>query len=219
MAKRESNKELTIKDKKKVCRYILNDTDVNGIVKPHYANWLIKNVFVKHWRWEIKKGVGIDHIEVRLCSGYNHTKEFWIVRTDGTETDISYIKCLSPNDKIKEIKKACRTAIEPEIIKVKNTVKFPFLCPILGIQINDMEQIEIDHYDLTFEELFKKWISDKDVDELYNNLLSSKKDGETITEFDDIDIINDFVDFHNKNTHLRAVSKKANQSELRKVKK
>ena len=34
-----------------------------------------------------------------------------------------------------------------------------------------------------------------------------------------INIINEFVDFHNKNTNLRAVSKEANQSELRKVKK
>ena len=217
MAKRE----LTVTDKRKLCSFILNNTYKNDIVEPKYAKWLIENVFVKHSRWDIKKGVGIDHIEVRLNSRYKNNKEFWIVRTDGTETDISYTKCLSSkhNEKINEIKKACRTAIEPEIIKVKNTVKFPFLCPILGIQINDIDQIEIDHYNLTFEELFKKWISDKDVDELYNKLLSSKKDGETITEFDDIDIINEFVDFHNKNTHLRAVSKKANQAELRKVKK
>ena len=66
---------------------------------------LIKEIFVNHNEWEIKKGVGIDHLEVRISSTFRKNKEFWIVRTDGTETDISYTKCLSSkhNEKIKHI--------------------------------------------------------------------------------------------------------------------
>lgn len=212
-------KKLTIADKQKVCRYILHNTEVNGIVEEKHSKWLIKEIFVNHNEWEIKKGVGIDHLEVRVSTTFRKNKEFWIVRTDGTETDISFTKCLVKKDpqktKIDDIRAACRNAIEPEIIKVKNTITFPFICPILGTIIYDMNQIHIDHYDMTFNELFHKWLKGKDIDELYKKTLSSNKDGSTETYFDDKEIIDDFIEFHNKNTHLRAVSKRANLSDLR----
>ena len=90
-------KKLTIADKQKVCRFIINNTPVNGIVEEKHSKWLIKEIFVNHNEWEIKKGVGIDHLEVRISTTFRKNKEFWIVRTDGTETDISFTKCLTNN--------------------------------------------------------------------------------------------------------------------------
>jgi hypothetical protein len=62
------------------------------------------------------------------------------------------------------------------------------------------------------------WISDKDIDELYNktNKSVSGVNSGTHSYFVDENIIADFIEFHNKNTHLRAVSKRANLSDLRK---
>jgi hypothetical protein len=53
---------------------------------------------------------------------------------------------------------------------------------------------------------------------LYNktNKSVSGVNSGTHSYFVDENIIADFIEFHNKNTHLRAVSKRANLSDLRK---
>lgn len=196
----------------KICRYILYNTDV--IVEDKYSKFLIENVFKKHPNWVQKRGVGIKHIEVRN-NKYNQ-KNFYIIRVDGSETDISFVKSITYPNKISRIMRACRTAVYPEIEKVKNSVVLPFVCPITGETIYDKHLIHVDHYDLTFEDLFYKWVSEKNIDELYEKTLKSKEDNNIEPYFDDDEINKDFLIFHNNNTHLRLVSRTANLSILRK---
>ncbi len=196
----------------KICRFILYNTDV--VVEKKYSKFLIENVFNRHPNWVHKRGVGIKHIEVRN-NKYNQ-KSFYIVRTDGSETDISFVKSITYPNKISRIMRACRTSVLPEILKIRNNIKLPFVCPITGETINDKHLIHIDHYDLTFEDLFYKWLDGKNIDELYEKTLKSKEDNNIEPYFDDDEINKDFLEFHNNHTHLRVVSKTANLSILRK---
>jgi len=166
-------------------------------------------VFSRHQEWEEKKGVGIDHLEVR--SNRYKQKNFYIVRIDGSVTDISFLKSLQHPTKLSVVKEACRTAILPLILEIRSEIQLPFKCPLTGETVTDKKLIHVDHYDLTFDEVFNKWIEDKNLNELYEKVAKSQDNSEQ-TYFED-DIINkDFLDFHNKNTHLRVISAKANLS-------
>ena len=88
-------KKLTIDDKQKVCRFILNNTAVNGIVEKQNSRFLIKEVF---------NDLGIDHndfdsyhIEVRLSPSFRQDKKFCIVK-DGNEIFVSFQKYLAKEE-------------------------------------------------------------------------------------------------------------------------
>ena len=197
----------------KIARYILKNT--KGIVEKKHSDFLIKHIFSNHPNFKEKVGCGIHHIEVRH-NKYNQDN-FYIVRIDNTSTDISYVKSLKYPNKYSRVMRACRSAVYGEIQKERDKIELPFVCPLTSEIITDKHLIHIDHYDLTFEELFNRWVSDKDIDYLYSLTLDSKKDNSLDTYFTDQEIINDFISYHNKNTHLRAVSANANLSVLRKL--
>ena len=207
----ESNTNYNKKEKTKLCKYILDNSDVR--VEDKYSRFLVKYIFPYHPEWKEKEGVGIDHIEVRP-DGYGH-KCFYLIRKDSTVTDISYLTSITPPSKKEQVRTACRTAIRPIIKDIKNSVKLPYRCPITGDIITSMEDIQIDHYDMEFNDVFELWIKDKDLDWLYEDVMKSNIDESTITSFKDESIIKDFIEFHNTHTHLRIVSKKANLSVLK----
>lgn len=204
-------KSLNKSQKTKICKYILNNTDC--VVEKKYSDFLVNNIFPTHPEWKKKVGVGIDHLEVRNTSYGN--KCFFIIRTDGTITDISYPAAISPYNKTKDIMAACRNAVSSTIELLRRSTKLPFVCPVTGEVVTDRSNMHIDHYDLTFKELFDLWMKDKDVDELYRRTLKSNMDDCVDTFFDDDKVILDFIQFHNSHTHLRAVSKNANLSVLK----
>lgn len=204
-------KSLNKTQKTKICKYILNNTDC--VVEKKYSDFLVNNIFPTHPEWKKKVGVGIDHLEVRKST--HGTKCFYIVRTDGTFTDISYPASISPYNRKKDIMDACRNAISSTIYLFRSSATLPFVCPVTGEVVTDRSNMHIDHYDLTFKELFDLWMKDKDVDELYRKTLKSNRDDCMDTFFDDEKVILDFIQFHNSHTHLRAVSKTANLSVLK----
>lgn len=56
--------------------------------------FLLTDVFPRHEHWSEKKGAGVSHVEVRRHGTFN-SNGFWIVRTDGSECDISYRAALN----------------------------------------------------------------------------------------------------------------------------
>lgn len=170
-------------------------------------------VFEMHSDFEQKKGVGIKKFTVKTTQYGN--KCFFIIRTDGTETDISFTHAINKPSKIYIIKKACRSAIRNEIAYFKyTTVKFGLdKCPFTG-EILTGENTHIDHYDMQFNEMFNIWIKKYDIDFLHSKI-NETKDNTYTTEFTDNVIIDDFVSFHNSHCKLRAVSKTANLTILK----
>lgn len=206
---------MTKKEKLERCKSILNSGQ-NVITSAEEFNFLVE-IFKAHPYWELKcKGQGIKLIEIRQDPTYK-TKCFYIVRDNDTCTDISYLSCINPeNLKKKDVLKACRRAIEDIKRAFAAKLIFPIICPIEHIELKSLYDVNIDHYDLDFKELVKIWIDKHGGIENLWQYVCPVKDNSSETFFTSQEIIDDFIDFHNKNTHLRAISKHANLSTRKK---
>jgi len=203
----KKKKKKKIEKSREILKKYTNEvTDLNDY------NFLL-DLFQNHADWKEKKGVGIDSISV-IETKYKN-KCFQINRIDGTSTDISFMNCINIKSKKKDIYNACRNAIRSEIVKFKkrNLVAGVSMCPFTGDILN-FENVHIDHYDMTFNDMFNIWISNYNEDYLYSKI---KKDNEIGVKFIDSKIVEDFKKFHNENTKLRMVSTFANLSILKKM--
>lgn len=200
---------------KKKCSNILNSS-IHSLIEGEDFDFLC-NLFKKHPEYELKtKGQKIVGITVKKADRYN-TKCFYIIREDGSETDISFNSCIDcDNRKKKDINNACRDAIEPIIFAKRKEVVLPFKCPISGEMINNMNDVHIDHYNLDFKDVVSRWINIEGGVDTVHKYVCNTTDNKTVTCFTDSNIKNSFINFHNKNTHLRAIHKKANLTRKKK---
>lgn len=203
---------------KERCRRILN-SDQRVVASVEDFNFLI-GVFKEHPYWDKKtKGLKIVRIEIGKAKGSHPTKCFYIVRENGEKTDISYIWCINKDNlKKKDVIQACRTAVDERIRTFKANLKFPLICPIDGVKLMSLSDVDIDHYDLTFDELVNLWIDKHGGVEVLWKYVNEIKDCDTDTCFTSPELNKDFVDFHDAHTHLRAISKHANRSTNKKGK-
>jgi len=201
---------------KRKCKAILNSGV--SVVKGSDYDFLI-SVFKKHPYWNDKRGTGVKYITIeRGDSIYN---VFMINRTDGTKIDISYNVAISPPNKLTQIKKAARNSIGYIIddFKDKNFKPYKMTCEFTG-ELLCPGNTHVDHYDKTFIELFNEWMKDKDVNDVYNSIveeqISNFKYNNTVLSGE---IRKSFEIYHNNNTHLRLISKTANLTIVKKLKK
>jgi hypothetical protein len=200
------------KQKTEKCIEILYKYNVNERVTLKSDHEFLLDIFENHSEWEKKKGYGIEFISI---AKNKFNKCFQLNRVDGTTTDISFTHCIKERTKIDEVKMACRSAIRDEIanFKKENVVYGITKCPYTN-EVLTAENTHIDHYDLTFIQMFNFWAYERDIDYLWY-MVNETKDNEVETYFTDEKIKNDFIKFHNENCKLRAVSKKANLSILK----
>ena len=198
---------MTKKEVTKKCQDILYERI------PIDYEFLLNDVFPYHPEWDIKRGDGI--VSVGIIETKYKNKCFYIERVDGTKTDISFTKCITNPNEFADIKKSCRSAIRNEIIKFRKSIKFGIdRCAITG-ELLEKHNTHIDHYDMNFNDLFIMWVFDKRPEDL-RRFINPTKDNEYDTYFISEVIKNDFINFHNKNTNLRAVTVKSNLSRPKK---
>lgn len=176
------------------------------------------SLFQRHPEWQSKSGVGIKDIVVRKNPVFND-RCFWIYRTDGTDTDISYLTCLSGRKKTgrSEFMAACRNAIVDQVLSYKRERfrEFPIVrCEITGRMVSERDA-EIDHV-TPFCHIVDLFISERSID------ISSVKyigngDGEITTDFADVSLMSDWQSFHRKNARLQVTHREANQAKGSKV--
>lgn len=202
------------KQKTERCRGILYSYNLNEEINRLNDYDFLISIFENHSEWDLKKGVGIKSISV-VKNKFN--KCFQINRVDGTFTDISFVHSISQTSDISKIKKACRGAVRGEVLKYRNENVFFGVtkCPING-EFLTKENTHIDHYDITFNDMFELWFKNQNLKNLVSKL-NDTKDNCVDTFFTDDSIINDFIIFHNENCKLRAVSSIANLSILKVV--
>jgi Protein of unknown function (DUF3223) len=80
----------------------------------------LADLLLRHPEAVEKIGVGIDHSEVRLPPQFGHLC-FWIIRTDESVTDFSFMTCVRGKRKTvsQEFREACRMAVQNDIAKAK----------------------------------------------------------------------------------------------------
>lgn len=208
---------MTNKQIKEKCKEILNSYAIGAEIDTFSNDYtFLIDVFRKHSEWEEKSKDGVQLITIFLAKPYN-TRCFKIVGYTGYETDISYIHAVDGSkSKLSDVKSSMRSAVRSEIEKFKSTLDFSNLyCPISKEKLHS-KNTHIDHYDFTFDELSTIFISNYGVENLFSLVNKEHVANETEVRFLDKELIKEFIDFHNKNTNLRAVSINANLSILRK---
>lgn len=167
---------------------------------------------------ELKIGIGVARIEVRRNPVYKNNRGFWIVRTDGTDTDFSFMECLRPSSKLDKFRSACRNAVAPIVAQYKAgwwTAAREALCPITG-QVMTFADSHVHHAgEWTFDKIVESFLEERHID-LDAVKLTGSKDGHIGDYFEDARDEYSFVMFHNERADLQVVSAYGNLSVAKK---
>jgi hypothetical protein len=196
-------------------RDILYSDNVNTLLNANDFSFMVAYFKAIHWEWKDKNGIGIAKIK-RVPDPYGK-RCFQLIRLDNTITDISFIVSrIKKSDSYKDMNDALRHIISIQITDFKRKV-FENIrvlkCPILGIDVTEKD-CHIDHYNPTFEQLvinFKKenGITDE------SKLMAANRDNQMRGELIDQQLQTQFYRYHKTHAKLRAVSKQANLSHLK----
>jgi len=185
----------------------------------------ISELLKRHPEYERKVGSGINVIVIKMDGNWGKTRCFHIQRTDGTETDFSYINCID-NDTSREpmrmFKQSARSAIEEQIVShlsrylnrnidSNNNV----ICQKSLKEIH-RDQATVDHTPpITFDKILTDFL-------LINSIEPSQieyigfGDNEYNKQFRDEKIRIEFADYHRQVAKLRVISRHENLTQKKK---
>lgn len=197
------------------CRKILYSYELNQALNDKDYSFMIY-ILSCHPNWLQKSYNGVKSIKV-IKDSFNG-RCFAIVDNNDQIFDISFMKAINKPNKINEIIDTCRSIIYPAVkdYKLKNFSHYKTNCAICKRMLF-LKDTHVDHYDLTFQDLFNKWIKDKNIDYLYSQIPFKHNEIQFYRSFDNEQLNKDFYQFHNKNTHLRLVCKKCNLSYIKRL--
>lgn len=164
-----------------------------------------------------KTGCGLDHFEIRLNRGQGYTSRgFWAVRTDGSETDFSFVSAVKgvPKTVAQQYYDACRNAVGRDL-KVKKQDLFERFadadgcrfCEFSGSKVT-FSQAQLRHASphfgtiVTYFKSLKGW-SLNDI----SLLLTESQDAQLSTSFVDKEIAKEFQEHHHSIAVLCIVAK------------
>ena len=194
---------------KKELKRILNTQSSTPEIHGNDLEFVLEAFKTARYYQEKTKGQSIVKVTKKKAEKYG-TFCFYIYREDGTSTDFSYTKMYNENQEIEDVFTSLRHAIDPIISNFRKGFK-PFEHE--GEWIRDLSQVDVDHYDNTFNELAWEWIRNNGGIEELIKKVNKTEDGSTITCFIDENLNESFRKFHNNNTHLRFLPKEINRSQ------
>lgn len=222
-------------------KYIINEQNFKNLqeirsyihkIRDSYKNYsylntddfdFMRSLLDRHEHASKKIGCGVKAIYIKNNKMFKQTREFWLVRTDGSETDFSYKVCLrnKTESMLTKFKTACRVAIENEIMEFKRSFfknrKLIHRCPFTK-EVITLTNSHVDHaYPWTFNKIVMEFIKIYRIDINNIEIRGILEDAVTQNSLSD-KLKNDFISFHNRLATLRVVSKKANLSILRRGK-
>lgn len=165
-----------------------------------------------HKRAAIKVGAGVAEVRVRFNPKFK-TRSFWVVRTDGTETDFSYLKAIRQPSSRTKFSNACRGLVSEDILSFKKRYFADhgdenglIQCPV-SLAYSDFSMSQVDHIPPdTFASILNRFIHEFRIDvekvELVEDRIGCK--------FADERLANQWVAFHNEHAKLRVISRFAN---------
>lgn len=169
----------------------------------------------RHHESKEKIGSGIDHFEVRLNPPYN-TFGFHVVRTDGTATDFSYLKCVdgAPSP-LAEAKRAMREEVRDDILQAKRAyfaehadADGRIRCVATGAPIS-IEQADADHVaPWYFDVLATSFIRARGID--LTGFVTPAADNQYVPRIADRVLAGEWREFHHELAGLRIISRAEN---------
>ena len=197
--------------KKERCKEILHSMSDYEFVTKEQFDFLLE-FFATSYYFEYKtRGKKIVNIQKRPSGSYGNSC-FFLIREDGSSTDISYTKISKTDDrKAKDVISALRHAIDKSIISVFRRNFTPGVYG--GKYCGKVEDVDVDHYEKSFKELADEWIHDNKGIDTLSKFVNKTEDNSTETYFVDENLNESFRKFHNENTHLRFLPKEINRSQ------
>lgn len=204
------NKTQTIKTIKKY----LSELNLDEILKDKEKEFFMIKHFNKSNKFKNAiKNNEFSHFIKRQNPEWKNSNCWFVVDKKNIETSVSPSFDVIAN-KRKEVNSALRISVSSITMNFKNNINWNVQkCKISGKSLTP-DTTDIDHYDLPFKFLVSKWmaLNNYTFDFLYNFIYREK----SRNIFKDKNIENSFIEFHNNNTHLRAILKKLNKSNLNK---
>lgn len=169
-----------------------------------------------HSRYKLKVGCGIKSVRIDLNTEWKKYKMFTLIRTDGTEADVSYRECVYPTSKKQHFAAACRNAVVDDILAFKqrhydqlrdenNCVP----CELSGVLVH-WNDAHIDHAPpWTFQRIVEHALNTWHLD-LERLELGGDEDGAFQNYFVDEKLKKQFKILHGNLARLRVVSKEVN---------
>lgn len=196
------------------CKFVLNNAEL-GL--PLTGDWfdVIDGILRMHESYSEKtKGPGYS-IGVRKCPINPRNRQFFILRADGTDTDFSYMKAITPKKKSSYVKETLRAAIKDQVMEWKdnyfreNADRLGYvICPETKLKVKKKNS-HIDHYPKQFDEIVKEWI---DMYKLNSEeiVLLSNGDNSTAWDMEDKSLLESFIRYHKEQATYRIVLDKVN---------
>ena len=180
----------------------------------NYDFVFIRGLLDRHPRAAEKIGPGV--VGMVIHDNGMGTQGFSSVWVDGTIQSFSYKACTSPSTKWTKFSNAARNEIHDQThaFKVETfRVTSQIVCPVHGISVT-WDLCEIDHQPPdTFDTIIKVFLAHRN---LQHTDVVLVKISMGACNFGDRVLATEWHSFHRAKAKLRAVSKKANQGEIRK---
>lgn len=160
-----------------------------------------------------KIGAGVKKIKIRQDTDFNkRNRKFFIIRVDGTESNFSYKKCITPDSIVKKFQAACREAVSEDILyfKKQKLEECSPMCPISGKLLN-RHNSHVDHARPEFRNIVEQFIIENKID-IHSVEIECEDDMgcHHARRFKDKNIRNLFRVFHSENATLQLVFDKEN---------
>lgn len=198
------------------CQAVLYKYPPGSVVTDPEDEKFLLDLLQLHPNKDTKIGCGVARFEVRPSEKQSRQRTLWLVRTDGSETDFSFVKCLTPPTHARLVRAALREAIVPQINEfVRNayTSGGQVQCPLTRADLSDRKQAHVDHHKPTFDELAQAFA---EAEGGWEAISVTSSDGMTGHRLADAHQAQAWDEYHRANASLRLVSIQANLSLLRK---
>ena len=172
------------------------------------------NLLHNHPQRERKIGSGIVGIYILQNPVYKNQRTFILRRYDGTETDFSWMECITPSSHCKKVRSAFRAIVAPSIIQFKKN----FFAKLMGSSVCELTKVPItfstSHVDHkppnTFEQLLSDFLASQNLIMEEICLKDGFKDNVYTEELENRDVASSWQNYHHKYANLRVIHAKAN---------
>jgi hypothetical protein len=203
---------------------ILNKYELNKAIDTTDFEF-ISELLKRHPECERKIGSGIKDIVIRTDGNWGKTRCFHIQRTDGTETDFSYINCID-NDTSREpmrmFKQSARSAVKEQVVshlssyvsRTKDSTD-NVVCQKSKTKIHK-EQATVDHIPpITFDRIVNDFLQIKKIEPSQIEYVGFG-DNEYNKQFKDESMRTEFANYHRQVAKLRVISRQENLTQKKK---
>jgi hypothetical protein len=176
---------------------------------------LMRALLECHPRAAKKIGAGVSQIIIDVNSEWKGCPMFVVVRTDGTRTEFSYVKCLQARRPDADFQAACRSAVVEDILDVKQAQFLQnadaarrVICPLTGRRVG-WDEVHVDHAPpWPFRRIVEAFVAQERLDPS-TVAIDGLADGECVKRFADAALAGRFRRFHAAHAHLRIVEASA----------